>query len=121
MVSQLVVNHSQIVETTASTHEKIRALRGEISPVTIGRFSVRSMSRSRYMLNEAAEPALIAPPRTVARISSGFGNAPAARIITGTVVTSRSSITRGFVRMKYARMVRPSERGWVGSEAVPAT
>ena len=53
---------------------------GETSPVTSGRFTVRcmcaSMSRSRYMLNAAAEPALIDPPRTVARTSQMLGKPP---------------------------------------------
>jgi hypothetical protein len=69
--------------------------------VTSGRFSVRcmcaSMSRSRYMLNAAAEPALSEPPMTVASTSHRFGRPPCARNITGTVETSRSSRTRGLV------------------------
>ena len=99
--SQFVVSHSHTVETTASVHAKIRAPRGDTSPVTSGRFTVRcmcaSMSRSRYMLNAAADPALIEPPMTVASTSQRLGKPPSARIITGTVVTSSSSSTRGFV------------------------
>ena len=100
--SQFVVKPSHSVESTASVHAKISAPRGDTSPVTSGRFSVRcmcaSMSRSRYMLNAAAEPALSEPPMTVASTSHRSGSPPSARIMTGTVVTSRSSSTRGFVR-----------------------
>ncbi len=93
--------HSHTVDTAASVHANVRAPRGDTSPVTSGRFSVRcmcaSMSRSRYMLKAAAEPALSDPPMTVAKISQRSGSPRAARIITGTVVTSSSSSTRGFV------------------------
>ena len=71
--SQFVVKPSHSVEATASDQAKISAPRGETSPVTSGRFSVRcmcaSISRSRYMLNAAAEPALAEPPITVATIA----------------------------------------------------
>ena len=102
-MSGFVVNQSHTVDTIASVHEKIRAPRGLTSPVTSGRFSVRcmcaSMSRSRYMLNAPAEPALIDPPMTVARTSQRSGSPPCARNMTGTVETRRSSRTRGFVRV----------------------
>ena len=74
-----MVSQSQTVDAAASVHAKIRAPRGETSPVTSGRLTVRcmcaSMSRSRYMLKAAAEPALIDPPRTVASTSQMFGKA----------------------------------------------
>ena len=123
--SQLVVSQSQTVDAAASVHAKINAPRGETSPVTSGRFTVRcmcaSMSRSRYMLNAAADPALIEPPSTVARTSQMSGSPPCARIMTGTVVTSRSSSTRGFVSATYARIVRPRECGRAAAaDAAPA-
>ena len=120
------MSQSQTVDAAASVHAKISAPRGETSPVTSGRFTVRcmcaSMSRSRYMLNAAADPALIDPPSTVARTSQMSGKPPCARIITGTVVTSSSSSTRGFVSATYARIVRPSECGRAAraADAAPA-
>ena len=45
----------------------------------------------------AADPALRDPPITVASTSQRFGRPFCARIITGTVVTSSSSSTRGLV------------------------
>jgi hypothetical protein len=58
---------------------------------------IASMSRSRYMLIELADPAATAPPARVARISHGEGSPLAARSIAGTVVIRSSSTIRGFV------------------------
>ena len=80
---------------------KIKALRGRITPVTSGRFLVRSisrsMSRSTYMLMAFAPPAAMAPPMTVATISQIDGSPWAATIMVGTVVTRSSSMMRGLV------------------------
>jgi hypothetical protein len=69
--------------------------------VTSGRFCVRfmmrSMSRSTYMLMALAPPAAMVPPMTVAAISQSDGRPFAATTIVGTVVTSSSSMMRGFV------------------------
>jgi hypothetical protein len=58
---------------------------------------IASMSRSRYMLIELADPAAIAPPASVARISQGEGSPRAASSIAGTVVISSSRTIRGLV------------------------
>ena len=55
------------------------------------------MSRSRYMLNALAPPALSEPPTTVATINQRDGIPCSATIITGTVVTSSSSMILGLV------------------------
>ncbi|CAB4580216.1 unannotated protein [freshwater metagenome] len=84
--------------------------RGLTSPVTMGRPLVRamsvSMSRSMYMLNAFAEPALSAPPTRVPSMSHTSGTPRAASTITGAVVTRSSSITRGFMRAMYAPIRR---------------
>ena len=70
-------------------------------PVAIGRFLVRSisrsMSRSTYMLMALAPPAASVPPITVAAISHSDGRPRSATIMVGTVVTSSSSMMRGLV------------------------
>ena len=85
---------------------KVSAARGVIAPVTRGRPLVRcisrSMSRSTYMLMALAPPAAMVPPRTVATMSQTDGSPRSATIIVGTVVTSRSSMIRGFVKATYA-------------------
>ena len=77
-----------------------------MAPVTSGRFWVRfiraSMSRSTYMLMALAPPAANVPPMTVATISQADGRPACATIIVGTVVTSSSSMMRGFVSATYA-------------------
>jgi len=57
----------------------------------------RSRSRSIQQLIVFAPPAASAPPRSTAPISVTDGSPSSARIIAGTVVTSSSSMTRGFV------------------------
>ena len=49
------------------------------------------------MLMALAPPAAKVPPRTVATISHNEGRPRSATTIVGTVVTSRSSMIRGFV------------------------
>ena len=55
------------------------------------------MSRSMYMLKAPADPADRAPPMRVASTSQMLGSPSAAKIMTGAVVTSSSSMTRGLV------------------------
>ena len=55
------------------------------------------MSRSTKQLSAFAAPAASVPPTRVATTRADDGQPPAASIITGTVVTSRSSMMRGFV------------------------
>ncbi len=92
------------------------APRGLTSPVTMGRWPVRtmslSMSRSRNMLSALAPPAARKPPTSVTATSRSEGRPCEARIIVGTVVTSSSSMMRGFVSATYAAALerrRPSE------------
>ena len=79
-----------------------RALRGVISPVTSGRFWVRSMivsmSRSMTMLVALAPAAARVPPTRVAKISQISGMPRWATTMVGTVVTRSSSMIRGLVR-----------------------
>jgi hypothetical protein len=56
-----------------------------------------SMSRSATWLRVFALPAARVPPTRVATVVTQPGSPPAARTIVGTVVTSRSSMMRGFV------------------------
>ena len=108
--SHVVATHSSAVDSTASTEANTTAWRVVSAPVTSGRIRVRcmtrSMSRSMTMLKAFADPALMAPPTSVASTVSGSGTPRWARIITGTVVTSSSSMTRGFVSATYARRRR---------------
>ena len=96
-----------------------RAARGSTAWRGNGRWRVRrmtsSMSRSTYMLIAFAPPAARVPPKTTAAMSHRDGTPPAARTMVGTVVTSSSSMIRGFVSAMYARRVsdRPGTR--VGS------
>ena len=70
---------------------------GDERPVRV-RFISASMSRSTYMLMALAPPAAKVPPMTVATISHTDGMPCSATTIVGTVVTSSSSMMRGFVR-----------------------
>ena len=60
------------------------------------------MSRSTYMLMALAPPAASVPPSTVQTISHSGGMPCSATTIVGTVVTSSSSMIRGFVSATYA-------------------
>jgi hypothetical protein len=66
-----------------------------------GRWRVRrmmsSMSRSNHMLIAFAPPAARVPPKTTATMSQSDGMPRWARTIVGTVVTSSSSMMRGFI------------------------
>src|SRR5665213_1168339 len=53
------------------------------------------------MLNAFAPPAASVPPTRVTTMSHRLGKPFAATIIVGTVVTSSSSMMRGFVRARY--------------------
>ena len=81
------------------------------------RFINASMSLSRYMLIVLAAPAARVPPNTVAAINQPDGHPRAASIIVGTVVTTSSTMIRGFVSAMYARMVfaRPTLCGTASS------
>jgi len=59
---------------------------------------VSSMSRSSTQLNVLALAAAIHPPNKVATAGHSGGNPPCARNMAGRVVTSSSSMMRGFVR-----------------------
>jgi hypothetical protein len=122
--SRLTKPHSQAKATTSRITAKISAFRGSMTPVTSGRFLVRSirasMSRSTYMLMAWDPPAARVPPKTVANINQIDGSPPSATTIVGTVVTSRSSMMRGFVRAMYApTLVRSDGRtgAYIGSRA----
>ena len=81
---------------------KIVAAMGVITPVTSGRFLVRSMSRSMSrsitMFRALAPPAARVPPTRVATTRPSDGQPFCATTIGGTVVTSSSSMIRGLVR-----------------------
>ena len=66
-----------------------------------GRRDVRrilvSMSASKTQLSALALPADSVPPTTVATTSHSGGTSCAARNMTGTVVSSSSSMMRGFI------------------------
>src|SRR3954447_23411063 len=70
-----------------------------------------SMARAETQLNTDADPAETAPPTTVATTSPRSGTPPAAKNITGTVVSSSSSITRGLVSPTYAATTSRGEAG----------
>jgi hypothetical protein len=80
---------------------KVRAAAGVSSPVTSGRLRVRSirasMSRSTTMLMAFAPPAASEPPSTVTMTRPRPGTPCSATNITGTVVTSSSSMILGLV------------------------
>ncbi len=81
---------------------------------------IRSMSRSKNWFIAFAPPAASVPPNSVAATSQGDGKRPAARTIVGTVVMSSSTMMRGFVSWKYARVVWPREwRARIGSARWP--
>ena len=83
------------------------------------------MSRSRIELKAFAPAADSAPPANVQKTSIGSGMPRAARNIAGTVVTSSSSMMRGFVNATYAPTVARTDAGalaalnWVLSPPVP--
>ena len=81
---------------------KISPFRGEMRPVTNGRFLVRSIrasiSRSMYMLMAFAPPAANVPPTIVTTISQRLGQPLLATTMVGIVVIKSNSIMRGFVR-----------------------
>ena len=107
--SRLTVDHSSANASASSTSPNTSAPSGFTSPWGSGRCAVRriiwSRSRSIQQLMVLAPPAASAPPIRTSRIRPSDGISPAARIIAGSVVTSRSSITRGLVRWKYASAV----------------
>ena len=112
--SRLTVSVNHANATASSTRPNTSAAFGEISPAGIGRECVRritwSRSRSIQQLIVLAPPAESAPPSSTAPIRPSEGSPFSARTIAGTVVTSRSSMTRGFVSMKYARATERHER-----------
>ena len=65
-----------------------------------------------------ADPAESVPPTTVAATSPSAGTPPAAKNITGTVVSSSSSITRGLVRPTYAATTSRQSRDRLGPRTV---
>ena len=71
------------------------------APVTSGRFLVRgimaSMSRSTTILMALAPPAASDPPTIVTAMSQIGGSPRWATTMVGSVVTSNSSMMRGFV------------------------
>ena len=95
---------SQTNAIASSASPNTSAAFGEMSPAGIGRECVRritwSRSRSIQQLIVLAPPAERAPPSSTAAISPSDGSPSSARTIAGTVVTSRSSMTRGFVSRK---------------------
>src|SRR5262245_35616219 len=68
------------------------------------------MSRSMTQLSVLALPAANVPPTRVATTGHSGGAPSAARNITGTVVTSNSSMIRGFVKATYARRTVAADR-----------
>src|SRR5262245_42244246 len=68
------------------------------------------MSLSMTQLRVFALPAANVPPTRVAKTGHSGGTPPAARNITGTVVTSNSSMMRGFVKATYARRTVATDR-----------
>jgi hypothetical protein len=116
----LVVHHSQKNDATDSASPKTSAwLRGTMSRAS-GRRCVRfiflSMSASATQFSALAPAAASSPPTRVFKISSGSTVPRSARSIAGMVVTSNSSITRGFVSARYpssvlrVRLADPSSR-----------
>ena len=67
-----------------------------------------------------ADPAERAPPTTVAATSPSEGIPRSAKNITGTVVSSNSSITRGFVSPTYAATTSLKDAcSWVVADGSP--
>ncbi len=103
--SRLVPAHRTRKATISREMAKTSPLRGEINPVTSGRFFVRSIrasiSRSMYMLMAFAPPAARVPPTIVTTISHRLGQPLLATTMVGIVVMRSSSIMRGFVRAMY--------------------
>src|SRR5699024_7908521 len=101
VASQLVPSASIPTEARVKTQENTNASRGDTSPVTNGRLTVRfiyrSISRSIYQLNEPEAPADNALPTIVANTVHSSGQPRYAKIMFGSVVTKSNSITRGFV------------------------
>ena len=114
MASRVRNAATRFTKTASSPTEKIArtipntsARSGSTSWAGSGRRRVRvinwSMSRSRYWLIAFAAPAASVPPRSVQKTMipqfAQFtpGRSRVARTIAGTVVTSRSSMIRGFV------------------------
>jgi hypothetical protein len=73
----------------------------DISPVAIGRFAVRFISRSDLasitILNALAPPAANVPPTKHQTVTAKSGTPSLAKNRAGRVVTSRSSTTRNFI------------------------
>ena len=97
------------------------ALRGATAWRGSGRWRVRrmtsSMSRSTYMLIAFAPPAARVPPTMTAATSHSDGTPRSASTMVGTVVTSSSSMMRGFMSATYACRVAS---GPVSSRALRA-
>jgi hypothetical protein len=98
----LTASHSSTKAATSRERAKIRAARGDIAPVTRGRFLVRfirrSMSRSTTMLMALAPPAASVPPTSVASINQTDGSPRFATTMVGRVVTRSNSMIRGLVK-----------------------
>ena len=96
-----MVSQSSVTDAALSPSPNQRAFLGGMAALLSGRCEVRrisaSMSRSTKQLRELAAPAASVPPTRVAANSSTEGRPRAANIMTGTVVTSRSSMMRGLV------------------------
>jgi hypothetical protein len=69
------------------------------------------MSRSTTQLIVLADPAASVPPTSVATSVTVDGQPRAASTMTGTVVTSSSSMIRGLVNATYARTTEPADLG----------
>ena len=105
--STFTVQAMSATETAPSTIPNTTARSGVTCRVGSGRRRVRamrwSMSRSRYWLIAFAEPAASVPHtrvQNVSRAQSTMGRPGTSRVastIAGTVVTSSSSMIRGFV------------------------
>jgi hypothetical protein len=80
---------------------KINPFTLDISPVAIGRFAVRFISRSDLasitILNALAPPAANVPPTNAQIVTDNSGTPSLAKNKAGSVVTSRSSTTRNFI------------------------
>src|SRR3954471_22446643 len=107
-----------------STMPKRSAAVGLISARTTGRRRVRamtaSMSRSTTQLIVLALPAASVPPTRVSASVHVDGQPRAASIITGTVVTSSSSMMRGLVRATYDRTTANGNRADLTSAVTSA-
>src|SRR5215510_15487623 len=107
--SRFTVDHSSANASASSTSPNTSAPSGFTSPWGSGRRAVRritwSRSRSIQQLMVLAPPAAKAPPTSTSITSSTGGKWPWARIIAGSVVTSRSSMTRGLVSCTYDHVV----------------